>query len=118
MTTESLTYKQLASRLGVKLESARKTVQRKRWQRVTGNDGVVRVMVPIDVLPQSMDSPSDGPNDRREDSPAFTIRELQMKVEALQELLSVERQRATAAEIDRDRWHAEAVKPWWRKMVG
>ena len=114
MTTESLTYKELASRLGVKPESARKMVQRKRWQRVTGNDGVVRIIVPTDALPQSIDSPPDSQGD----SPALTIRELQAKVEGLQELLAVERQRASAAELDRDRWHAQAIKPWWKKAVG
>lgn len=114
MTMESLTYKELASRLGVKVDSARKTVQRKRWQRITGNDGQVRIMVPIEALPVHMDSPPDSQND----SPDLTVRELQAKVEGLQKLLFSEGRRADAAENDRDRWHAEAVKPWWRKLAG
>jgi len=114
MTTENLTYKELAARLSVKLESARKMVQRKRWQRITGNDGVVRIIVPIDALPQSEDSLSDSPSD----SPALSVRELQAKVEALGELLVSERRRADAAELDRDRWHEMAVRPWWKRLVG
>jgi len=116
MDTLSLTYKELAEKMGVKVDSARKTVMRKRWQRVTGNDGQVRVIVPIDALPKPMDGAPDSPADSHQDG--LTVRELQAKVEALGELLAVERRRADAAELDRDRWHAEAVKPWWRKLAG
>lgn len=114
MTTESLTYKELALRLGVKIESARKMVQRKRWHRVTGNDGIVRIQVPIEALPV----PADSTPDSTPDSPSLTIRELQAKVEGLQELLSVERKRADAVELDRDRWHAMATRPWWKRLAG
>lgn len=114
MDTVSLTYRELADRLGVKLESARKNVLRKKWQRVTGNDGTVRILVPLDAIPQSEDSPSDSQGD----SPALNIRELQAKVEGLQELLAVERQRASAAELDRDRWHQLAIRPWWKRLAG
>lgn len=116
VTTENLTYKELAARLGVKQESARKTVQRKRWQRVTGNDGVVRIIVPVDALPQSVDSPDDSPKDSPSDS--MTVRELQAKVEGLMQLIEAERHRATAAEQDRDRWHQLAVRPWWKRLAG
>lgn len=105
MTTESFTYKELAERLGIKLASARKTVQRKRWQRVTGNDGTVRIIVPIDALP----SPA-GRSDSPSDSPYYT-HELEAEIKRLTELLEMTRQ-------DRDRWHALAVQPWWRRLVG
>ena len=68
MDTESLTYRELAERLNVKLESARKMVQRKRWQRVTANDGTVRVIVPADALPQSQGLPPDTGSDSPSDS--------------------------------------------------
>jgi len=123
MTTESLTYKELAERLGVKLESARKTVLRKKWQKMTGNDGTIRILVPIEALARHDDSPKDKPSDSPSDG--LTVRELQAKVEALGELLAVERQRADAemhradaAQLDRDRWHELAVKPWWKRLVG
>lgn len=115
METIALTYRELADKMGVKLDSARKTVLRKKWQRVTGNDGTVRIYVPVDALPSPSDSPSDG----------LTVRELQAKVEALGELLAVERQRADAemhradaAQLDRDRWHELAIKPWWKRLAG
>jgi len=116
MDTVSLTYRELAERLGVKLDSARKTVLRKKWQRVTGNDGTVRIHVPIDALPSRDDSHKDSPDDRPNDGP--TVRELHARVEALGELLAVERQRASAAELDRDRWHDLAVRPWWKRLAG
>jgi len=112
METIALTYRELADKMGVKLDSARKTVLRKKWQRVTGNDGTVRIYVPVDALPSHSDSQPDSPGD------GLTVRELQAKVEALGELLNSERRRADAAELDRDRWHAEAIKPWWRKLAG
>jgi hypothetical protein len=51
MDTISLTYEQLAERLGVKYESARKTTQRRRWRKSRGNDGHTRVEVPLEELP-------------------------------------------------------------------
>jgi len=115
MSTEALTYKELAERLNIKLTSARRTAMRKKWQRVKGNDGETRVLVPLEALERHNDSRDDNHDDNRNDS---QIRELQAKVEALGELLNSERRRADAAELDRDRWHAEAVKPWWRKLAG
>lgn len=108
MTTESLTYRELANRLGIKIESARKTVQRKRWSRSNGNDGQVRILVPIDALPMSHHSPSD----TLADAPcSIRQRELEMEVEKLKALLH-------STENDRDRWHALATRPWWRRLVG
>jgi hypothetical protein len=51
MQTISMTYEQLADRLGVKYESARKTTQRRRWRKSRGNDGHTRVEVPLEELP-------------------------------------------------------------------
>lgn len=114
MDTISLTYRELADRLGVKPESARKAVQRKRWRRVTGNDGTTRILVPVEALPQSRDDAPDSP----EDSPALYARELETRLEGLRMLLQAESRRADAAEIDRDRWHAMAVRPWWKRLAG
>lgn len=45
-----LTYDELADRLGIERESARTLVKRKRWGRQPGNDGKVRIGVPVDHL--------------------------------------------------------------------
>lgn len=111
MTTESLTYKEIADRFGVQIASARKMVQRKHWQRTTGNDGQVRILVPIDALPSPIGL-KDSHGDSRTDSPKdIHTRELELEIEKLKALLE-------AAEQDRDRWHLHAVRPWWKRITG
>lgn len=45
-----LTYDELAERLGIERESARQHVKRKRWARRPGNDGKVRIGVPVECF--------------------------------------------------------------------
>src|SRR4029077_2239091 len=45
-----MTYAELANVRGISLPSARRLVLRHRWPRQTGNDGVVRVTVPLTAL--------------------------------------------------------------------
>ena len=45
-----LTYEELGRIRGIGRESAVKLVQRKRWRRMPGNDGVARALVPTDWL--------------------------------------------------------------------
>lgn len=120
--TEALTYKELAAKLGIKLASARRLVMRKKWQRVKGNDGETRIMVPLSALDRPDDNHDGKLNDSHNDS---HIKELQAKIDNLNEVLASERQRADAcekravsAESDRDRWHVEATKPFLRKLFG
>lgn len=119
MSMEALTYKELANKLGCKVESARKTAQRRRWKRVTGNDGLVRVHVPVEYLDRPTDSPLDSPDDSPLVSPGdIKVRELELMIENLRSILAVETRRAETAEQDRDRWHAFAVRPWWKRLAG
>ena len=108
MDTESLTYRELAQRLDVKLESARKTVMRKRWQKITGNDGTVRIQVPIEALPLPVVSPPDSPSDNQSDSPAVYTRELEVRIEGLHMLLAAESRRAETAEMQAGHWQRQA----------
>ncbi|MBP0441508.1 hypothetical protein [Tianweitania sediminis] len=122
MTVVSMTYRELADRLGMKPESARKAVRRKGWTRTVGNDGMARVLVPQEDLPPVSGTaealpparPADGPGDGL---PAMS-RELELKIEGLRALLVAEGRRADAAEADRDRWHELATRPWWRRLAG
>lgn len=50
METVSLTYPEAATRLGIAIASVRRIATRLRWERVRGNDGTWRVMVPADRL--------------------------------------------------------------------
>lgn len=112
MDTESLTYRELAEMLGVKPESARKTAQRKRWKRVTGNDGLARVLVPIEALARPQDVPEDIPVD------SHPLQELEGRIEILKELVAAERRRADAAEADRDAWRDQAQRSVFRRLFG
>jgi hypothetical protein len=49
--TVSLTYEELAERLGIDTQSARRRALRSHWLRTKGNDGRARVSVPATVLP-------------------------------------------------------------------
>jgi hypothetical protein len=122
MDTESLTYRELADRLGVKVESARKTVQRRRWQRATGNDGQVRVLVPVQYLPQSQGLPLDPGSDSHPDSSGVEVdalvRELEAQIGGLKALVEAEQRRAAAAEADRDAWRAHASRGLLSRLFG
>ncbi|MBB4067426.1 hypothetical protein [Gellertiella hungarica] len=130
MTTESLTYRELADRLGIKLDSARKMTLRRKWQKTMGNDGTVRVAVPSEVLerPQSLptDVPGDVPSDISTDippdvTPSIQVPsplELQLRIEGLKALVESERRRADSAEADRDAWRAYAQRGLWARMFG
>lgn len=107
MTVESLTYKELADRLGCKLESARKMVQRKKWPRTTGNDGTVRIMVPMDELP-SRDKSEDKPEEKL--VPEILLKALEVQIDGLKEIVEAERKRADteAARADAEAKRADA----------
>lgn len=107
MTIESLTYKELADRLGCKLESARKMVQRKRWPRTTGNDGTVRIQVPMEELP-SRDKSEDMPQEKL--VPELLLRALEVQIDGLKEIVDAERKRADteAARADAEGKRANA----------
>lgn len=50
---EWLTIDEAAARLGISRESVRRTALRKRWAKRPGNDGRVRLGVPIERLPSA-----------------------------------------------------------------
>lgn len=108
---ELLTYKEIAARLGIKLVSARQTVSRKGWLRQRGNDGAVRIRVPLSYLQRE----SDGVDERSVINVDVDIREEVVKLRAENDFL---RQRVADLEVDRDRWHEMAVRPWWRRLMG
>jgi hypothetical protein len=99
MTIESLTYKELADRLGCKLESARKMVQRKKWHRVTGNDGTVRIQVPMEELP-TKDKSEDKPEEKL--VPELLLKALEVQIEGLKEIVEAERKRADTEALRAD----------------
>jgi len=47
---ERLTLDEAAERLGISRERVRRMARRKRWAKLSGNDGLVRIGVPVDRL--------------------------------------------------------------------
>lgn len=143
-----VTYQELADALGITLESARRTARKKRWAKTIGNDKLSRIDVPEEVFAnRPQERPKMSPEDRPEDTPQDTsqapglerIRALEAEIAALRELVAAERGRADAERaradaeasrmeeihlrladlaVDRDRWHALASRPWWRRLAG
>lgn len=111
METIALTYRELAERLGIKPESARKTAQRRRWHRTTANDGTTRIHVPVEVLDHPCDSTGDSPPDT---APAV----LEERIRGLEILAAELRAQNDDLRADRDRWAAYASRPWWRRLAG
>ena len=66
-----MTYVELASVRGISLASARRLVLRHRWPRQTGNDGVVRVTVPLTTIGRPAKSAEKGDSRRPATDPGL-----------------------------------------------
>lgn len=112
-----LTYKELAERLQIKPQSARKLAQRKKWMRSAGNDGTARVHVPLDVLPVSSDNGQDKTQDSHEDM-SHPIHKMQIRIAVLETELKAATSIIDDLKKDRNAWRDQAQKKkgwfWWR----
>ena len=118
METVTLTYAELAARLGVKDESARKTAQRRRWRKFKGNDGFTRVEVPLEDLPPPEPPPFvPGPTP---DQIIARLEGINARLEAETNLLREMLTRADGTLADHkamiERWQAESMK--WQDEAG
>jgi hypothetical protein len=101
-----LTYGELGHIRGIGRESAVKLAQRKRWRRIPGNDGVARVLVPLDWLtPAKEPSGERSPQASPEHSPELPgiISAFDGAIAVLREQLDQANIRAVAAEARADR---------------
>jgi hypothetical protein len=138
-----MTYAQLADMRRISAASAERLVRRKGWVRTTGNDGVVRILVPLlearktsqrtkSVRRTFMSGQADSPGDNAlvRTADISVVRTLEAAVSALSAQLEHERDRASRAEdrvealyaalIDERRRVIEiltgsARRPWWRR---
>lgn len=117
MSTVSLTYDELAERLGIGRKSAQNMTRRKGWRRTKGNDGKARIEAPLEALPDTPSvEPSAGEARPPQDTPSISA--LEAQIDGLKMLVAAEKARASAAEADRDRWHSLAMKPLWKRAIG
>ena len=110
-----MTYAELAESRRISVSSAERLVRRKHWRRQVGNDGVVRILVPLDDTqnPKEGVDPDNGESVRTtrstiriSDDVRGTIRTLETAVRTLGEQLEVantslvaERQRVDALQV-------------------
>ena len=110
-----MTYAELAESRRISVSSAERLVRRKHWRRQVGNDGVVRILVPLDETqnPKEGADPDNGESIRTtrstiriSDDVRATIRTLETAVRTLGEQLEVantslvaERQRVDALQV-------------------
>lgn len=120
---ETLTYREIAERLGLSLDAAKSLGKRRaksgRWQRWTGNDGTARLRVPVSDLVRPEGGPGSNPGGEPRVDPgsdragweayreAVTreINTLHATLDTLRADLDRERQRSDrlAEEVDRER---------------
>ena len=137
-SSESLTYDQLAERLGIGRQSARQLAMRKRWPRKPGNDGLARVAVPADALTRpearngtrtearpearnrtrhatrteaGSDTRPEAASEAVDEAPALrvTVARLEEQVVALKDRVAEGEKRADELRAERDRWAAEVA---------
>jgi hypothetical protein len=104
MDGQWLTYGELAERLGVSVEGARRRVQRGRWPRRRGNDGLARIQIPegLDLERRPDRAPNVAPNDIPNvapDNPVHAqIARLERELAGMRDALAETRARASLAE--------------------
>jgi hypothetical protein len=104
-----MTYVDAASVLGVKVDSVKRRARNRRWKREKGNDGLVRIGVPVEIFALSR---TENPPDRPPDDTGDILR-LEKQVSALDTEVKMLRERQDDLMQDRDHWRAMAQRPWW-----
>lgn len=106
-----MTYAEAGRILGIKPESVTRRARNRRWRKELGNDGLMRVGIPLDIIPREV--PPDVPPAIPPDNPdksidAARIASLETEVRLLRETVTDLRQ-------DRDAWRDQAQRrrSWW-----
>jgi hypothetical protein len=119
--TRWLTYAELAESRGIDKASAIRLCLRRKWPRQKGNDGTVRVAVPLTAMRQSEDTNNDVSADASSDvsyANYSIVRALEARVAALEEDVRRERARADGERerADQERARADAARDELRQM--
>lgn len=109
-----MTYAEAATALGVQIDSIKRRARNRRWKREKGNDGLVRIAVPLELLKAvKEDIPPVIPDDDPPEISPDMIR-LEKEVSALQVEVRLLREREADLKADRDSWRAMAERRrWW-----
>jgi hypothetical protein len=101
MATESLTYAQIAERLGINAEAARGLVRRHHLPRSTANDGKTVILVDLDEIQHRKSARK--PGGVQEDSGRTRLEELLARVTELEAELTAANERAGGFRADYER---------------
>ena len=115
MGVESLTYVDLADRLGTSQEAARSFVRRLRLPRQTGNDGKVRIHIDLAEI-QHKPLPARSPGGHRADFERERDRSDGIMAEALRLTKIAMSARETAARLEGE-LSARQSRSWWRRLA-
>ncbi|NCU19445.1 hypothetical protein EOM89_01620 [Candidatus Falkowbacteria bacterium] len=111
--TERLTYAEAAARLGCLEKSVATRAKRRGWQREKGNDGLMRVHIPRDCLPDSI--PDNRPDSRGDIGPTVRETELMGQINVLQAKL--EAQAELVQRLEGDKAEAAQREAWLREQI-
>lgn len=100
-----VTYQEGATLLGIQPDSVRRRASSRKWPRRRGNDGLARVGIPVDVIPDA--TPDVTPAITPEDPDHIRIRE---ELAAARERIEQVEIRLKEAQADRDHWRALAER--------
>lgn len=110
-TTRTVTIAELADARAITRKAARALVTRRRWTKRTGNDGTLRVDVPVGELEATeatlghpKDRPSDRPKDVPSNIPSDVLTNALTALARAEASLEAERGRTDDLRADRDRW--------------
>jgi hypothetical protein len=114
-----LTYDEAARRMGIKPDSVRRRAAAKKWPRRVGNDGLARVGLPPDRVPEILNKI---PPDYTPDESKVVVAELASAKATIAGLEA----RLTDTQTDRDHWRnmvekmASEVRPTgiWSRLFG
>jgi hypothetical protein len=117
MGVESLTYIDLADRLGTTPEAARSLVRRLRLPRYAGNDGKVRVNVDLTDI-QYKRLPARSPAGHRADFERERDRSDTIMSEALRLTKVAMAARESAARLEGQLASRQQPRSWWKRLAG
>src|SRR6476646_4874236 len=94
-----MTYFELAEARGISLPAARRLTLRHHWPKQMGNDGLVRVSVPLSALEKPRKpGPANGSASHPTSHTTRALRALESAVAGLREQLTIANRRADRAE--------------------
>jgi hypothetical protein len=146
-TTFSVTFAELATKLGITVPSTKNLVRRKRWPRHAGNDGLTRIIVPVAYVEENASTETGTDAGAETDTSTGTdagihlaaLAALERQIERLEsEVASLKTERdvlasmpvqvaalkatleAVTAERDRllTREHLRDQRRWWWRLAG